>query len=325
MGLAVANIRFLALTRRKSSCELNISQIAMEKMQLTREMSQLTQEYNTKLKQKSVGYYDDGKFNKVTYQYLMGYGENYHTTYNGRMPLKSNPNMVLTNYKGEVVLSKQYANAILAVCPNIMDGNGNGGTFSEDNIPEILEKLCPGRTADEFREGIASFTWSGHTENMLSGQTTGSTTGDSTDVVNNMIECILAYYYPIMLAAATNGWTTEYNDRMTDNEDYVSDAIASGIFNLAEVDQEGGYREGANVTYFTMGGDLQVRSDADTREQITQWYNAEKEYINEKETWLNIRSEDLSTELEAIKTQMDSIKTYISDAIQTVYSWGGGP
>ena len=77
MGLACSQIRLLTLTARKADCEYGISIDSMQKMALSREQTQLSQEYNSKLKAKQISYYANGKYNKINYSYLMGYGNNY--------------------------------------------------------------------------------------------------------------------------------------------------------------------------------------------------------------------------------------------------------
>lgn len=49
----------------------------MRKMALTREQSALSQEYYSKLQSKTISYYNNGQYNKINYNYLMGYGANY--------------------------------------------------------------------------------------------------------------------------------------------------------------------------------------------------------------------------------------------------------
>ena len=152
MGLACSNIRLLTLTARKADCEYGISIDSMRKMALSREQSNLSKEYYSKLQAKSIAYYDNGKYNKINYSYLMGYGANYAAITNGSKPLKSENSMILTDYKGQVVMDDAYANALVAVLgSSAMDSNGRGGTFSTDKIPEILAKLVPGHTAEEFK------------------------------------------------------------------------------------------------------------------------------------------------------------------------------
>ncbi len=66
---------------------------------------------------------------------------------------------------------------------------------------------------------------------------------------------------------------------MSLNEDYVSDALVTGSFQLEHVNDVGEYDEGTTLTYFVTSGAVQTRTDSDTREEITAWYNAEKKEL----------------------------------------------
>ena len=328
MGLACSQIRLLTLTARKADCEYGISIDSMQKMALTREQTQLSQEYYSKLQSKQISYYANGQYNKINYNYLMGYGLNYGAILSGSQPLKSDYSMILTDYKGQVVLSDSYANAITSVLgSSIMNSKGQGGTFSVDKIAEIMAALLPGFTAEQFQTVIDNekVESSGvfNTTNTLTGESTGEEVVKSTsDATTEKIQSLIDFYYPIFSAAAANGWTTEYNKEMQTNDDYLSDAIVNGTLQLASVGSEGTYEPGTSLTYFTTAGLVQERTDSDVREEITAWYNAEKERISEKENYLDIDMDNLSTELEAINTEIQSIQSLIDDAISSVFDWG---
>ena len=250
----------------------------------------------------------------------MGYGANYAPAFDGSKPLKSKNSMILTDYNGRVVLSDSYANAITSVLgTSVMDAYGRGGTFSESEIPKILAALCPAFTADEFSDEVKNHEWSASIINPLTGNVTGSTTVNSADTLNSRIESIVNLYYPIFQAAAVNGWTTEYSQELSDNQ-YISDMINSGAFQLVQIDRSGNYEPDTPLTYFVTSGDLQLKDDSDSREQLTAWYNAEKARISEKEKWLDIDIQNWSTELEAINTEIQSIKTFIQDSMQ-IFNW----
>ena len=322
MGLACSQMRLLTLTRRKADCEYGISINSMEKMSLTKEMTQLSQDYYSKLHAKNVTFYANGKYNKINYNYLMGYGD-YSAILNGDRPLKTDNKMILTDFKGQVVLSDSYANAIKSVLgSSIMDRDGRGGTFSTDKIPEILAVVCPGTTAEKFRNGINHSQFSATTKNTMTGETTGTTVVNNTDTVNSLIDKLIDFYYPIFQAAAANGWSAEYNEQITENPDYVSDAITSGTFQLSGINDNGQYDENTSLTYYVTSGAIDVRNDSEQREEITAWYNAEKNRISEKETLIDVDMENLSTELNAINTEIQSIQSYINDAVQSVFNWG---
>lgn len=331
MGLACSQARLLTLTARKADCEYGISIDSMHKMALTREMSELSQEYYSKLQSKQISYYANGKYNKMNYAYLMGYGSNYTALWNqDKHALKDNNSMILTDYKGQVVLSDDYAKAITSVLgPTAMNSNGQGGTFSQDKIPAVLAALCPGFTAETFKTIIdgnnLSSAYDAHTQQTLTGEDTGKkVVVDNSSTVTQKAQAIVEFYMPIFSAAAANGWTTEYNKEMALNEDYMSDALVTGSFQLATVNEVGEYDEGNTLTYFITAGLVEARTDSDVREEITAWYNAEKERINEKENMLDLHIDDLSTELEAINTEIQSIQSLIDDAISSVFDWGSG-
>ena len=330
MGLACSQIRLLTLTARKADCEYGISINSMEKMALTREQSQLSREYQSKLQSKQISYYANGQYNLMNYEYLMGYGANYLAITSGNQALKKDNSMILTDYKGQVVMSQKYANAITAVLgSSAMNVQGQGGTFSTDKIPEILEKLIPGYTAEQFKTVIDNQKVSSSYEANPVQTTTGNSSGNSVTVDNSdktteLLQCIVDFYYPIFQAAAANGWTTEYNKDMNLNDTYISDAINSGTFQLVTVNDEGNYDPDTSLTYFITSGLVESRTDSGVREEITAWYNAEKERISEKEDWLDIENQDLSTELESINTEIQSIQSLIDDAISSVFDWGSG-
>ena len=327
MGLACSNIRLLTLTARKADCEYNISIDSAEKMSLTREQSELSKQYYAKLKNKNITYYANGEYNKMTYQYLMGRGKNYVSILNGKSPLKEDNSMVLTDYNGLVVLNDEYKNVLTKVLgADSIDAFGKGTTFSKDKIPAILAELIPGSTEEQFENiinnGSENASYDATRVNLYSGEEVGSSTVDNTDKLTSELQKIVDFYYPIFLAAATNGWTAEYNNDMSYNDNYISDALVTGTFQLAQVNEFGGYDPDASLTYFVMEGLVFDRQNSDTREEITAWYNAEKERITEKENYLDIEMSDLSTELEAINTEIQSVQSLIDDNIQNVFDWG---
>ena len=328
MGLACSQIRLLTLTQRKADCEYGISIDSMRKMALTREQTQLSQEYYSKLQSKQISYYANGQYNKISYEYLMGYGSNFMAVTSGTKPLKTDNNVVLSDYKGQVILSETYANAITSVLgSSAMDGYGRGGTFSTDEIPAMLAYVIPTYSEEEFRNvingGTEDKSYTTDNKNTMTGESTGNSTEvDISDEWTSQIQTIVDFYYPIFAAAAANGWTTEYNQEMKTNDDYISDAIVNGTFQLEQVDEFGNYDPDTSLTYFTTNGLIQARTDSDVREEITAWYNAEKERISEKENYLDIEATDLSTELESINTEIQSIQSLIDDAITSVFDWG---
>lgn len=330
MGLACSQIRLLTLTARKADCEYGIAVDARQKQALASEQTQLTQEYQSKLRSKQISYYANNQYNKINYSYLMGYGMNYGAIWNSdKYALKSDNSMILSDYKGQVVMSDTYAKALTSVLgDSVMDSKGRGSTFSTEKIPEIIAALCPEISAEEVKSVInneSSISSSYNTKliNSLTGKSTGETgVVDNSDKVTAKIQQLVDFYYPIFSAAAANGWTTEYNKEMNLNDSYVSDALISGTFQLESVNNAGQYDEGTSLTYFITSGMVQSRTDSDAREEITAWYNAEKQIISDKESSIDLDMQDLSTELEAINTEIQSVKSLIDDAISSVFDWG---
>lgn len=329
MGLACSQIRLLTLTRRKADCETGISIKSMEKMAITREQSELSQEYYSRLQAKQISYYANGKYNKVNYNYLMGYGTNFASIWNkDKYAMKEENSMILSDYNGRVVLGDSYAKAITDVLgAGAIDRNGRGGTFSTDNIAKILGALCPGYSAETFQKIIdeeeLTSSYSATATNTLTGESTGKkVTVDNSATATEKAKAIVDFYYPIFAAAAANGFTTEYNKDMARNDDYCSDAISSGFFQLTTVNNAGEYDEGTSLTYFITAGMIQARTDSDAREEVQAWYENEKALISEKESMLDIEIDDLSTELEAINTEIQSVQSFIDDAISSVFDWG---
>ena len=151
----------------------------------------------------------------------------------------------------------------------------------------------------------------------MSGQDTGkNTTVDNSTAVQEKYQALVDFYLPIFNAAASNGWTTEYNKEMCLNDNYVSDALVSGSFQLATVNDDGSYHENDSLTYFVTDGSVESRTDSDVREEITAWYNAEKE------TYIDLHMDELSTELEAINTEIQSVQSIIDDATSSIFDWG---
>ena len=332
MSLSCNQIRLLTLTARKADCEYGLTIGSMNKMSLTREMSALSSEYYSKLQSKQISYYANGQYNKMNYNYLMG-GINYSPIANNTGTVKTNNSMVLTDCNGRTVLSDQYADAILTAGVSSMDVYGKGTTFSLDDIPKIIANLS-GFPVDEqtiknvMNGGKLDSSYAANVILSMGEISTGKTSSvNNTDEATSLVQKLIDFYYPIFAAAAANGWTTEYNEHMNPeaseyNEDYISDGLVSGMLQLASVNEYGEYDEQGSLTYFITAGFIESRSDSEKREEVTAWYNAEKDRISEKETMIDLYIDELSTELEAIKTEMKSIESLIQDAIGSVFDWG---
>lgn len=327
MGLACSNIRLLTLTARKADCEYNISIDAMKKMALAREQSELSRTYYSKLQAKQISYRADRKYNQMTYQYLMGYGSG-SAILNENNPLKTDNSMILTSADGRVVMNSTFANALTKVLgSSCMDSNGRGDTFSADLIPELIAVMAGGsfNNPDAIRTvmngGSVDDSYSATPTNLYNMETQGTTNHDSTNKMTAQFQKVIDFYYPIFHAASANGWTTEFTRSIEDNKNYISDALVSGTLQLVKTTDYGDYEPDTSLQYFITSGLVAERQDAQSREDLTVWYNAEKERISEQESYWDLEITDLSTELEAIKTEMESLKSMIEDG-QKVFEWG---
>ena len=120
MGLAVSQVRLLALTNRKADIELEMQIDTKRKMQLTRKSTELAQTYYSRLQAANVQYASDNGYQDVTYDYLMGQRERADEMYaddflqeiavgGTEFEKKTENRMILTDYLGQVVLGAEMA------------------------------------------------------------------------------------------------------------------------------------------------------------------------------------------------------------------------
>ena len=320
MALGLSSNHLLCLTRQKADLECNISIGNMHKLQLANETTDLAQEHARRSRCKKLAFFANGDYRDISYGYLMGYGSNTAPILSGGQPLKSENSMVLTNYKGQVVLSDDYAAAIKKVVgPAAINKQGVGQPFSTDYIPAIIAELCPGYTAEQVKTVI-----DGNSLNSSYGADGQSINGTNPNVnINNsaedteILQALVDFYYPIFAAAAANGWTTEYNNEIN-QQGYISDALLSGAFQLMMVEGSGEFEEDTSLNFFTNAGYIETVSDSETREEVNAWYEAEKNRIAEKENILDIQISEWSTTLEAVKVEIKALESYVSDAISSI-------
>ena len=332
MAFAINQVRLLALTSRKADLEYNISINSMEKMAIAREQSNLSQEYYSRLKSKNITYFANGQYNKMNYGYLMGYTCNtLATMYQNPAMLKKDNSMILTDSSGLVVLGSSYVSTMTKVLgSDCMDSSGKGGTFSMDKIPELIAAISSAGgqnafTPDEVRNVMNGGTvkeseYNSKVLQTLTLEQKGTTTTNNTDTLTQMCQKLIDFYKPIFTAAAANGWTTAYNNEIDHNSDYISDGLVSGVLQLAQVNEYGGYDPDASLSYFVMSELVSESSDSSHREEVNAWYNAEKERISEKESWIDLELQDLSTELEVTNTEIESIKSMLEDDMKP-FEW----
>ncbi len=121
MGLAVSQVRLLALTNRKADIELQMQINSKRKQMLTRKSTELSQQYYQRLQNSSIQYATSNGYEDVNYDYLMGKQANGNITGDfysqvaygyGDIASKSDSRMILTNQYGEVVLNDNLAIAV---------------------------------------------------------------------------------------------------------------------------------------------------------------------------------------------------------------------
>lgn len=109
------------------------------------------------------------------------------------------------------------------------------------------------------------------------------------------------------------------------NKDKLQSGFRSGLFQLAMVDEigKGNYHKNTTLEYFTHMNYVVEKTDSSKREEITAWFNAENAAISEKETYWDTEIQNLSTELNSVNTEIESVKQLKSNAIKSVFNWGG--
>ena len=107
MGLAASQARFLGITARKNHCELRSMQIAQEKLSVTNQLSQISEDYQRSLNATKLVWDSeaivDGSIYDVSYDLLMQ-----PSLLNNYSP------QILTNFRNQVVVNNRIAKAIAA-------------------------------------------------------------------------------------------------------------------------------------------------------------------------------------------------------------------
>ena len=349
MGLAASQFALGMLVDEKARIEAREMTISNNKRLLAKEQSNLSQEYYSKLQRKKLNYYNNGAYLPVTYSYLMGDANYKNAMINNAAismlseenaaglsintpAVKTDDSIILTDYRGLVVLNGEYANAIKQTLGNKVkcDGNGRGSTFSQDAIPEIIANYLgytPG--GNEYNILMAVYNNDKNAINTLLPNQTDGTKPDGTNVTNGFktnirtqpYEALINFYKPIFQSCATNGWTTEYSSNLSDSE-YINNAVASGIFQLQTIDRCGKYEPGTSLQYYLNAAFLTERRDSVEQEELTAWFNSEKEKIAEKESYWDIELQNISTELAAINTEIESVQSFIDNEVSSKFSMG---
>ncbi len=138
MGLAAGQARLLSITSRKSDCEFQSMRLSHQKIALSRELADLSNEYQNSLDQTKLiyDYYGTGDTNTpLTYNILMS-----PSALNDYMPI------TLTDSSGRVTLNSKYAAAARAAG---IPQEGLGTLPSETMRNAFINGLCSARLIDE--------------------------------------------------------------------------------------------------------------------------------------------------------------------------------
>ena len=105
----------------------------------------------------------------------------------------------------------------------------------------------------------------------------------------------------------------------------LQDGLKSGVYQLCMVDNvnTGVYHKNTTMDYFIHRNLCVEKIDMSKREELTAWYNAEQAALSDQENYWDEEITNLSTELTAVKQEIDSVKSLKSNAIKSVFGWGG--
>ncbi len=177
MGLAASQARFLAITARKMNCEFQSMQIAQEKLSVTRDMEQASQEYQDALNtSKLVWETPDGEVYDLTYAMMMT-PSNFND-YNAYL---------VTDTQGRVVLSPAMFAA--AVAAGTIDEKGNPlGDFNISGRNAFLEALAQkGQVSKTIVEEIEKLGKNGYSRSGVGGEILDKTAANVMQT-NNFID-----------------------------------------------------------------------------------------------------------------------------------------
>ena len=209
MGLAVAQVRLLALTNRKADIELRMQVNSKRKMMLTRRSTELAQQYYSKLKCANIQYATSAGYEDVNYNYIMGDTEagSYKTDFiqgiavaSPSIVKKSQPNMILIDQMGRVVVNDGLAKII---------------AIAKDNSPTMLKPdgtpyLSANKTSARTCNAILSLVEEYKDKPVITGDhTSGNTSGaaaltfkyyrNADGSINETKKSQLMYYMQLMM------------------------------------------------------------------------------------------------------------------------------
>lgn len=136
MGLAVSQVRLLALTSRKADVEMQIQLNSKRKTMLTREATDLAKLYYAKLQNTKIQYSTTNGYKDVTYGYLMAqdsgtfFDQVVEPSSSSSIDTKVSDSMILTDTYGRVILSGTMLNVVV----NVLNKDATPTGTTQDNM-----------------------------------------------------------------------------------------------------------------------------------------------------------------------------------------------
>ena len=153
MGLAVSQVRLLALTSRKADVEMQIQLNSKRKTMLTREATDLAKLYYAKLQNTKIQYSTTNGYKDVTYGYLMAqdtgafFDQIVEPSSSSNIDTKASASMILTDIYGRVILSDAMLNVVVNVLNR--DETPSGSTPAGGTDPVTGAEL-PVMTVEDY-------------------------------------------------------------------------------------------------------------------------------------------------------------------------------
>ena len=231
MGLAAGQARLLSITSRKSDCEFQSMRLSHQKIALSRELADLSNEYQNSLDQTKLvyDYYGTGDTNTpLTYDILMK-----PSTLNDYMPI------TLTDTSGRVTLNSKYASAAEAAG---IPQEGLGTLPSETMRNAFVNGLAQaGIITDKTASTILGLPYNQGAG--FGGDTTVALITDNGNI-NELAD---------LLNNTGSAYTINQGDLPWQNRTNAKDDGDTSDLKLVVQNDDGTYNHGASTTTFTLG------------------------------------------------------------------------
>ena len=191
MGLAVSQVRLLALTSRKADVEMQIQLNSKRKTMLTREATDLAKLYYAKLQNTKIQYSTTNGYKDVTYGYLMAQDSAtfFDSIINadGKVDRKTTDSMILTDTYGRVILSDAMLNVVVSTLNK--DATPTGTTQDNMTVEDLtlasMEQLLILYSGNNDNSlGVGTSTAAGQLSQVFQSLYTGEAWKDPTDATS---------------------------------------------------------------------------------------------------------------------------------------------